>query len=91
MSETKKDKKEKLDYRVLSRTKCTCGCGRYLKQNVVDRNPGARLCYYSFLLSTGKTHVFTGTVEVPHSTERRRMFKPIKPLLDDLKRREKMK
>jgi len=82
-----KVKKHKLDYRVLSNVTCTCGCGRRIKQNLVDRRPAARLCYFSYLLSKGKTHVFTGTVEVPGSDRRKKIFKPIKPLLDSLRRR----
>ena len=88
MSE-QKEKKHKHDYRLLSRTKCGCGCGRYLKQNVIDRNPVAKLCYLGYLLTKGKTHVFTGTVEVKGSSDRRKIYSPIKPLLDNLKRREK--
>ena len=68
--EIKSKKKEKHDHRLLSSVKCICGCGRRLKQNVIDRNPAARLCYFSYLLTKGKTHVFTGSVEVKGSDRR---------------------
>jgi hypothetical protein len=87
MSEAKV-KKHKKDYRELSRVRCACGCGRFLKQNVLDRNPAAKLCYFSYLLSKGKTHVFTGTVEVKGSSDRRKIYSAIKPILDRMKRRE---
>ena len=88
MSENKV-KKHKKDYRELSNVRCTCGCGRRLKQNVIDRNPHAKLCYYSYMLANGKTHVFTGSVEVKGSNDRRKVYSQIKPLLDTLRRRSK--
>jgi len=84
-----KPKKQKLDYRILSNATCTCGCGRNIKQNLLDRQPGAKLCYLSYLLSIGKTHVFTGSVEVPGSDRRKKIFKPIKPLLDSIRRKSR--
>jgi len=46
-------KNQKVDYRILSNKKCNV-CGRPLKQNVVDRNDHARMCYVCFKLSKGK-------------------------------------
>ena len=80
------EKKKKLDYRILSRVKCVCGCGRFLKQNVIDRNPRAKNCYYSYLVSKGKTHVFTGSIEIKGIETRKKIYSPIKPMLDRLKR-----
>lgn len=89
-----KEKKEKIykhDYRVLSNVTCICGCARKIKQNVLDRQPDARKCYLSSLLDKGKTHVFSGTQEIKGSSNRKKIFKEIKPILADLRRRAKMK
>lgn len=88
MSDTK-EKKHKLDFRVLSNVRCACGCGKRIKQNVLDRNPQAKQCYLSYLLSKGKTHVFTGTVEVKGSSDRRKIYSPIAPKLEKLRARAK--
>jgi len=84
-----KEKKQKHDFRVLSSVRCTCGCGKRIKQNVLDRNPHVKQCYLSYLLSKGKTHVFTGTVEMKGSSERRKIYAAIAPKLEKLRIRAK--
>ena len=37
-------KTSKINFKILSTKKCS-SCGRFLKQNLVDRNPEAELCY----------------------------------------------
>ncbi len=88
MSESK-EKKHKHDFRVLSNVRCSCGCGKRIKQNVLDRNPHVKLCYLSYLLSKGKTHVFTGTAEIKGSSDRRKIYTPILPTLEKLRARAK--
>jgi len=44
---------QKVDYTVMSDRKCK-ECGEPLKQNVVNRNKHACLCYVCFKLSKGK-------------------------------------
>lgn len=39
-------KHKKHDFRVLSKVKCAYpGCPKKLKQNLIDKNPDAELCY----------------------------------------------
>ena len=45
---------KKVDYSIMSNKKCKV-CGRPLKQNVVQRNEHAVLCYVCFKISEGKT------------------------------------
>ena len=84
----RKPKEPKKDFRILSNVRCVCGCDRYLKQNVIDRQPAARNCYLSALRKRKKTHFFAGTVEVKGSG-RRKVFKPIEPVLEALWKRAK--
>ena len=39
---------KKKDYKVLSGKKCACGCGRFLKQNLLDKNPDAEFIFRHF-------------------------------------------
>lgn len=84
-----KEKKHKHDFRLLSNVRCSCGCGKRIKQNVLDRNPHVKQCYLSYLLAHGKTHVFTGTVEVKGSSDRRKIYSAIAPKLEKLRARTK--
>lgn len=47
---------KKVDYTKLSNKKCVI-CGRPLKQNVVNKNPNACLCFVCFKLSQGKHYL----------------------------------
>ena len=46
-------KNQKVDYKIKSDKRCK-ECGELLKQNVVNKNPYARLCYVCFKISKGK-------------------------------------
>lgn len=35
----------KKDYKILSDKFCECGCGKRLKQNLIDRSPDAKFIY----------------------------------------------
>ena len=48
-----KQSQKKVDYTVMSTKKCTV-CKMPLKQNVINRNPHATLCYVCFKVSGGK-------------------------------------
>lgn len=48
-----RERKSKHSYQIMSNTKCR-ECGNLLKQNVIDRNPSAKLCYICFKISKGK-------------------------------------
>jgi hypothetical protein len=47
---------QKVNYTQMSNKKCKV-CKAPLKQNVVNRNPNACLCYVCFKLSKGKTQI----------------------------------
>lgn len=41
---------KKLDFRTLSNKRCTHpGCRKYIKQNVINRQPNAKLCYTHYM------------------------------------------
>ena len=44
---------KKLNYTVKSTQKCS-HCNTVLKQNLLDKKPGAKLCYKCHRISTGK-------------------------------------
>jgi len=83
-----KEKKLKHDFRILSDIKCICGCNRYIKQNVIDRNPNARNCYFSHLLAHGKTHIFAGASTDPKTGMRTPRYTNIKEILYNIKRKQ---
>ena len=62
MAQEKKSQK-KVDYKELSNKRCT-ECGKPLKQNIVSRNPHARLRYVCFKISNGKKESFPHKVSV---------------------------
>jgi len=39
---------KRTDSRIKSNVKCACGCGRFLKQNLIDRNPDAKFIYRDY-------------------------------------------
>lgn len=39
------------EYKILSNKKCECGCGKFLKQNLIDRNPDAKYIYKHYAQS----------------------------------------
>jgi len=53
MIQEKQNQKVKVYYSVMSNKKCK-ECGEPIKQNVVNNNPHACLCYVCFKLSQGK-------------------------------------
>jgi len=83
-----KQKKLKLDFRILSDVKCICGCNRYIKQNVIDRNPTARNCYLSHLLAHGKTQIFAGASTDIRTGIRTPRYINIRETLNHIKRKQ---
>lgn len=61
----------KHDYKVLNNMKCACGCGRFLKQNLIDRNPDAEYIYKHY----------------PHSKKNRENANPRKLRVQNVERR----
>lgn len=43
--------KQKQSNTVKSEKRCACGCGKFLKQNLVNKNPEAEFIYKHFPLS----------------------------------------
>lgn len=85
-----KHKKLKHDFRTLSDIKCICGCNRYIKQNVIDRKPNARNCYFSHLLTQGKTHIFAGASTDIRTGIRTPRYINIRETLNNIKRKQTM-